>query len=73
MPYLHCPRCHRTAWLRTPGERETACRHCGTTLDPMAGSDVRFITSAVRERFARDARRNSGPSRFVREPRRLAD
>jgi hypothetical protein len=72
MPYLNCPRCHRTAWLRTPPDRAVACRHCGTELDPMPGSDVRFLTRAVRERFARD-RRKGGPPRFIREPRQLPD
>ena len=73
MPYLHCPRCHRTAWLRTPAEGQLACRHCGSTLDPMAGGDARFLTGAVRERFARDARRSGGPPRFVRDRPRLPD
>ncbi len=67
MPYLHCPRCQRTAWLRTESAQEIACRHCGTTLGPMAGSDARFLASAVRERFARDARLTAGRRRFVRD------
>jgi hypothetical protein len=32
----------------------------------MAGSDARFLTGAVRERFARDARLTAGSKRFVR-------
>jgi hypothetical protein len=43
------------------------CRHCGTTLNPMAGSEARFLTGAVRERFARDARLTAGHKRFVRD------
>jgi hypothetical protein len=66
LPYLDCPRCHRTAWLRGESAREISCRHCGTKLTPMAGSDVRFLTSAVRERFQRDARLTAGRKRFVR-------
>ena len=73
MPYLHCPRCHRTAWLRVEAAQHITCRHCGTTLDPPAGSDTRFLTGAVRERFARDARRGAGPPRFIRDPQRLPD
>ncbi len=67
MPYLHCPRCHRTAWTRAESEREISCRHCGTVLSPMAGSELRLLTGAVRERFARDARLNAGRKRFVRD------
>ena len=67
MPYLHCPRCHRTAWLRADAREQLTCRHCGSTLDPMAGSDARFLTGAVRERFARDARLTAGHKRFVRD------
>jgi ribosomal protein S27E len=66
LPYLDCPRCHRTAWLRTESTQEISCRHCGTKLSPMAGSDARFLTGAVRERFARDARLTAGSKRFVR-------
>jgi transcription initiation factor IIE alpha subunit len=73
LPYLHCPRCHRTAWLRANIDREVACRHCGTSLDAMASSDARYLAGAVRERFARDARLNAGRKRFIRDPRRLAD
>ena len=73
MPYLHCPRCHRTAWLRARADAEIACRHCGTTLNPMAADDARYLAGAVRERFARDARLNAGRPRFVRNPQRLAD
>jgi len=65
MPYLHCPRCHRTAWLRAHSDRDLECRHCGTKL--AAGGDARFLTGAVRERFARDARLTAGRKRFVRD------
>jgi hypothetical protein len=53
--------------MRTETEREIACRHCGTTLDPTAGGDVRYLTGAVRERFRHDARLNAGRRRFVRD------
>jgi hypothetical protein len=33
----------------------------------MAGSELRLLTGAVRERFARDARLNAGRKRFVRD------
>jgi hypothetical protein len=32
----------------------------------MAGDDARFLASAVRERFRRDARLTAGRKRFVR-------
>jgi len=69
VPYLHCPRCHRTAWLRSDTGQEIACRHCGTTLSPLEGSEARYLASAVRERFARDARLEPGRKRFVRDRR----
>jgi hypothetical protein len=67
VPYLHCPRCQRTAWLRTETGREVTCRDCGTAVHRMAGSDVRYLAGAVRERFERDARLNAGRRRFVRD------
>jgi ribosomal protein L37AE/L43A len=67
MPYLECPRCRRTAWLRAATERALECRHCGAPLGSLAGNDLRFLTGAVRERFARDARLNPGRPRFVRD------
>jgi ribosomal protein S27E len=73
LPYLHCPRCHRTAWVRAHQEADVPCRHCGTALAPMSGSDVRLLTVAVRERFARDARLNAGRPRFIRDPQQLPD
>ena len=73
MPYLHCPRCHRTAWVRARAEGRIACGHCGTTLDATTGGDARFLAGALRERLARDARRSDAPPRFVRDPQRLAD
>jgi ribosomal protein S27E len=73
MPYLHCTRCHRTAWVRERVAADIACRHCGTTLDALAGTDARLLATAVRERLARDARRNAGPPRFIRDPQRLPD
>ena len=69
MPYLHCPRCHRSAWLRADTEEAVACRHCGTTLSGMSHAELSALTGAVRERFARDARLNAGRKRFVRERR----
>ncbi len=74
MPYLHCPRCHRTAWMRSRKTEEAiACRHCGTTLTAVTVDETAFLTGAVRERFARDARRNAGRTRFVREAPRLTE
>jgi hypothetical protein len=73
LPYLHCPRCHRTAWVRAYTDGELGCRHCRTALRPMSVSDARLLTAAVRERFARDARRNAGRPRFIRDPERLTD
>ena len=73
MPYLHCPSCRRTAWVRARSEGQIACRHCGTTLDPTAGGDARFLAGAVRERLAREARRKTGPPRFIRDPQQLPD
>ena len=73
MPYLHCPRCHRTAWVRERVTAEMACRHCGTALDALTGSDARFLAGAVRQRLARDARRTGGPPRFIRDSERLPD
>lgn len=67
MPYLHCPRCHRTAWVRAEADRGVSCRHCGTKLGPLAGEEARFLAGAVRERFARDARLTAGRRRFVRD------
>jgi len=69
LPYLHCPRCHRTAWLQAAAEDELACRHCGTTLNSVSRAELNALTGAVRERFARDARLNAGRKRFVRERR----
>ena len=73
LPYLHCPRCDRTAWVRTHTDDDLGCRHCHTALRPMTGIDARLLTAAVRARFARDARRNTGPPRFIRDPERLPD
>jgi transcription initiation factor TFIIIB Brf1 subunit/transcription initiation factor TFIIB len=67
MPYLHCPRCHRTAFVRASFDDEIACRRCGTALGPMHDSELRFLARAVRERLARDARLNAGRKRFVRD------
>jgi ribosomal protein L37AE/L43A len=69
LPYLHCPRCHRTAWLRADTEDELACRHCGTTLNGVTRAELDALTGAVRARFARDARLNAGRKRFIRERR----
>ena len=67
MPYLNCPRCHRTAWVRASREQEMECRHCGAPLDPATGSEIRLLSGAVRERFARDAQLTAGHKRFVRD------
>jgi hypothetical protein len=69
MPYLQCPACHRTAWLRGEPGRDLTCRRCDTALGPLPDRDVRYLTRAVRERFARDARLNAGRPRFLRERR----
>jgi hypothetical protein len=66
MPYLHCPHCHRTAWLRAATTEATTCRGCGGPLDDLA-RDVQILTLAVRDRFARDAARTGGMRRFVRD------
>ena len=73
MPYLHCPRCHRTAWMRAPKEEAIACRHCGTTLGPVTVNETAFLTGAVRQRFARDVRRDVGRPRFLRETPRFTE
>ena len=73
MPYLHCPGCHRTAWLRAGSAQQIACRHCGTALDPMSVNEVRLLAGAVRERLARDARLNASRRRFVRDPQQSPD
>jgi transcription initiation factor IIE alpha subunit len=73
MPYLHCPRCHRRAWLRARPEQAIACRRCGTTLDPVTVDDVRLLAGAVRERFARDARLDARRARFIRDPQRAQE
>jgi hypothetical protein len=69
VPYLQCPRCHRTAWVQASGDDAVACRHCGTTLTALSRRELAALTGAVRERFARDARRDVGRKRFVRERR----
>lgn len=69
MPYLRCPRCRRTAWVRSGAEDAVDCRTCGTTLSTLGADDARLLASAVRERFARDARAGAGRPRFVRGPR----
>jgi ribosomal protein L37AE/L43A len=68
MPYLHCPRCHRTAWMRSrKSEDAIACHHCGTTLTVVTADETAFLTGAVRERFARDVRRSGARPRFLRD------
>ena len=56
MPYLHCPQCHRTAWVRAGRSGPVECRRCGRDLDVASAGDVDHLTTAVRERFRRDAR-----------------
>jgi ribosomal protein S27E len=69
VPYLHCPRCHRSAWTQATADYDVACRHCGTTLTAVSRAQLNALTGAVRERFARDARLNVGRPRFIRERR----
>jgi len=66
MPYLHCPRCHRTAWVRAESAKPLDCRRCGHELDLSTAGDVRYLTSAVREHLAREARMDATARRFVR-------
>jgi ribosomal protein L37AE/L43A len=73
MPYLHCPDCHRTAWVRAGSAQQIACRHCGAAVNPMSVNEDRRLVGAVRERFARDARLNAGRRRFIRDPRQTSD
>ena len=68
MPYLHCPECRRSAWVRA--ERSNApveCRGCGRALELATAGDVGYLTTAVRERFQRDARSAATARRFVRQ------
>jgi hypothetical protein len=73
MPYLHCPHCHRTAWVRAGFDGEVQCRQCDTPLALMPGSEARYLAGAVRARFARDARFETAQPRFVRDQQRLHD
>ena len=66
MPYLHCSRCRRTAWLDAAAEPGVRCRQCDAELTPMPDRQERLLVAAVRERFARDARLAAGRRRFVR-------
>jgi ribosomal protein S27E len=58
---MHCPHCHRNAWLSASPRVAVECRHCGTELEPVSAWDARFISSVAREmragrgRFTRDA------------------
>jgi hypothetical protein len=54
--------------VRTSREEPVECRHCGCELDLAPAGDVRYLTAAVRERFARDARSGGAVKRFVRPP-----
>jgi len=67
--YLQCPQCHRTAWVQAVADDDAACRHCGAPLRALSRGEFAALTGAVRERFARDARRDAGRKRFVRERR----
>jgi ribosomal protein S27E len=73
MPYLHCPRCHRTAWVRSGRDGKVECRQCGTTLSLMPGSEAQYLAGAVRARFAREARDGTERARFIRDPQQLRD
>jgi hypothetical protein len=53
--------------VRATREEPVECRHCGRDLDLAPAGDVRYLTAAVRERFARDARAGGAPKRFVRD------
>jgi ribosomal protein S27E len=68
MPYLHCPQCHRTAWVRAQHTQPVECRRCGRALDLAAAGDVGYLTTAVRERLRRDAR-SGGAARRPPQPR----
>jgi hypothetical protein len=65
--YLHCPSCHRTAWLGPAAEPRMACRDCGTTLGAVLSGEAPFLSVAVRELHARDAVYATQGRRFVRE------
>jgi ribosomal protein S27E len=67
MAYLHCPHCRRTAWLHAGGEPGLRCRHCEAALTPMPGGQARLLVTAVRARFALDARTDASRRRFVRD------
>ena len=74
MPYLQCPQCRRTAWAAA-GEPEI-CARCDAELTTLPGVDATLLVSAVRARFARDARSDSARPRFLRAsdgPHRLAE
>jgi ribosomal protein S27E len=70
VPHMHCPHCHRNAWLSMAPRAAVECRHCGTELEQVSAWDARLITGAAREmragrgRFTRDAA--VPPSRPVR-------
>jgi hypothetical protein len=53
--------------MRATPDTAITCRHCGTSLNPVVSDEARFLTGAVRERFARDARLTAGRRRFVRD------
>ena len=46
MPHMHCPHCHRNAWLSAAPRAAVECRHCGTELEPVSAWDARFISGA---------------------------
>jgi ribosomal protein S27E len=75
MPYLHCPRCRRTAWLHSTAAPGMRCQNCDSVMSPMPSGEARFLAAAVRERFARDAQLDAGRPRFVRDsgPHRVAE
>jgi hypothetical protein len=75
VPYLQCPHCRRTAWAAA-GEPAAACARCDAELTTLPGVDGNLLVSAVRARFARDARSDAGRPRFLRAsdgPHRLAE
>jgi hypothetical protein len=62
-PPAECPHCQRASWLRGDPEREAVCERCGSALAPFS----RRLAARLRLRLARDARRDAGRPRFVRE------
>jgi hypothetical protein len=76
MAYLHCPSCHRSAWLGDAAPHGARCRRCDAALTAVVGAAADpLLTAAVRARFGRDMRLDAGRGRFVRGsgPHRVAE